>query len=351
MPTAHRYGNISGLRLTESTWIGFRYDPHYGFDHRRMESWVMATSGTRTPSLVLRCPGRLTEPWRSPSGVTFAPSYSGDVHVISPPVGTERARVRTDELEGVLTNAWGLSDDLVFVWGIRRWTERGGENVMYRWDGRSWSGVTPPSPGPETVHGMHGVRPDLIYAVGRGGLIARWDGHAWTRAASPTGSVLSRVLVVDETRMYANGPGRRLLEGSLYGWTQILTAKFGLNGLALRAGGGGADGAGDGDGDGASAGGKAGEAGGGAAGEQLWVASYSGGLWKVDGTALAPINEDISIAQWDARGEEIVMTTQDEILATTDGKKLTRIGLALFMRLHEMYGDQFPLVGRPPPGT
>jgi hypothetical protein len=327
MATAHRYGNVSGLSLTEASFVGYRSNPHYGFDDRHMESWLLTTSGSLTPRLALRTPGRLGTPWRSPSsGVTFAPSFSGDVHIVFPPEGSDGqleapARVRTEELSGVLAGAWGLEDDLVFVWGDR-WDDRGvRQNVMYRWDGRSFRQIA--APGPGMIFGLHGTRRDLVYAVGHGGLIARWDGDSWTRAWSPTGRVLGSVLVLDETRIYASGPRRQppLLEGSLYGWTEMMRVPFAVSGLAMREQEGGA--------------------------KELWIASYPGGLWKLEGgTKLTAVNEEISIVQMDARGDELVLTTEDEIIGTRDGQELRRIGLPIFMRLHEMYGARFELVGR-----
>ena len=142
---------------------------------------------------------------------------------------------REDPVPGTLAGVWGLHDECVFTWGLR-----GGANVLYRFDGRTWNEL----PAPGEILAMHGVAPDLVYAVGRDGLVARWDGRHWTKVVTPGLGVLTDVFVVDEDEMYAVGSGGQLLQGSIHGWAEVLNGwpLFSVEKWKERGGRGGARG-------------------------------------------------------------------------------------------------------------
>jgi hypothetical protein len=303
MPIVHRYAHASGVSLTDCTWIGLRWDNHYGFDFRKMESWILTppAPGSQVPTPIICRPGRMTELWRSPGGTSYVPTFSGEVHIVHPTPRASGERVRTEKLGGVLSGAWGLSDEMVMVFGEDGWIGPGQPRyVMYLWDGARWRSI--PSPG--HVNGLGGSAPDLVYAVGKRGLIARWDGGRWERAHSPTTATLSRVLVVDESEIYAAGPGRRILQGSIYGWVEIATAPFDVHGLAR------ADGA-------------------------VWVSSAHEGLFRLDGAELVPAKASVAAEQLDARGASILATTNQAIVEVRGDQEVARVEGGGFVWLTE----------------
>ena len=333
MPILHRYAHACGPSLAESYWVGLRYDDQYGFDHRRMESWVLGppAPGSQIPTPILTRLGRMTELWRSPSGHAFVPAFSGAIHHIYPAPRSTGERWRTEALKGVLSGAWGLSDNLVMVFGEDGFTGEHPTHVMYMWDGGRWRLI--PSPG--QVNGMDGASPDLIYAVGHEGLIARWDGGAWQRIASPTTTSLNRVVIVDENEMYAAGPGRRLLLGSIYGWTEVLVAPFDIHGLAR-------------------------------VGDTVYVSSAHGGLWTLKDGQLVPAKAKVDAERITSAPRtptpsaatsgpaKILATTAQAIVELTNELETARVDIGGFIWLSNRQPPLFRMnqkLGAPPART
>ncbi len=188
----HILGLASGTSLGACHFLALRFDERYGFKPDSGESWILQGAGGTT-HLLRGGLGWYTGLWRSAAGKVYVASSAGEVHV-NPEPEPRAAPWRVDRLSGTLAGIWGLSDELVFAWGLRAQ-----DTVMYRFDGKTWH--TMESPG--EVVGMGGLSPELVHAVGVGGLISRWDGKRWTKLPSPARGTLSDVFVASEEEMYA----------------------------------------------------------------------------------------------------------------------------------------------------
>jgi hypothetical protein len=263
-----------------------------------VESWVLQRTQTGIRPLILQH-AWLTDLWRSPSGSVFVAS-EGTAHRLVPQPDPLGWKWNEDELPASLAGIWGLDDRFVFTWG-----ELGDRNAMYLWNGSAWREV--PSPG--YVNGVHGISPDLIYAVGRAGLLARWNGTRWDRLPSYTSGTLSRVFVASADQMYAVGAGRSLLEGSIHGWSELLVADGQLHDVAVHRG-------------------------------KVWVAAGPDGLFTLQGNKLANYSTKITPEHFDARGELIISARTMVLQLLPDGK-FQASGVQGFIDLAEDEPDEW----------
>jgi hypothetical protein len=159
----------------------------------------------------------LTGIWRSPSGRVYVSDGTlAGVHVFFDVMDLDQPPVDYLLPDGAAPEGiWGLSDECVFTWGTRMDAQRNKTYPVFRFDGKVWHEL--PSPG-RPVEMMHGIAPDLVYAVGWGGLIARWNGAAWTEFPAPTREILTDVHVETWDELYAVGGQGIFLEGSASGW-------------------------------------------------------------------------------------------------------------------------------------
>jgi hypothetical protein len=195
--------------------------------------------------------------WRSPAGRVYATDADlGGLYVFHDIMDTSRPsdKVKLDDItpEGI----WGLSDDCIFVWGTRMDAQRQKSYPVFKYDGTTWREL-PPLPHP--TNAIHGVSPDVIYAVGWHGMVAKWNGGVWQEFPVPTREIVTDVHVESFDELYAVTNNGELLEGSASGWDHAgsnplgatpfsSVAKFkgevyiGANdvGLMKRASGGGA---------------------------------------------------------------------------------------------------------------
>lgn len=155
---------------------------------------------------------------------------------------------------------------------------------MYRCDGRDWSEME--SPG--YVVSMHGISPDLIYAVGRGGLVARWDGRRWNKCVTHSTAMLSAVFVASPDEIYAVGAGGAMLEGSSSGWKQLLTGPGPMFGVAKFKG-------------------------------DVWVGAADHGLMKLVKKKLKAVKPNIKAEILDAR-KDLLISSPTAIVGTPAGE-------------------------------
>jgi hypothetical protein len=94
-----------------------------------------------------------------------------------------------------------------------------------------------------TFHGVAGIGPSFVMAVGEGGVIARYDGTSWTYLRTSPGRTLRGVWFESTTRGWAVGEGGTILEWNGATWSPItspttkdLLALHG-NGAVVYAGG------------------------------------------------------------------------------------------------------------------
>lgn len=213
MSIEHVWGHATGTSLDDLSVLGYRYDSQWGMQHTEMDSHVLLTE----PG-VLRAPlltaGWLTGTWRSPTTqVTFVTDARSAVHRVHAKLRDDGTFVESEDFPASMHGVWGLDDEHVYAWGDASPTD----HVMFRWDGKRWQDMACPGP----VYGLHGVAPDLIFAVGERGLIARWNGHRWQRLPSGTSACLASVFVASPDEAYACAVSGMVLEGSVHGWMVV----------------------------------------------------------------------------------------------------------------------------------
>lgn len=292
MKLGHLLGHASGPDLERCCFLGYRYDASIGFVWDHLESWVLTRSAKGLEPLLSQR-GWLTDLWRSPRGVVHV-STAGRMVRLEQDTSGSKWRREVQTLDAALSGVWGLDDSLVFAWG-----ERGSEPAMFVSNGDGWRAI--PSPG--YVNGVHGIAPDLIYAVGAQGLLARWNGTTWSRLPSFTDTMLSRVFVVSPDEMYAVGAGKRLLEGTVHGWSEVLHTDFPLMDVAKHGG-------------------------------AVFVAAGPEGLFTLEGRSLKPFSKKVTPDRFDAR-EELLISARAHIVQLASGPQLLTAGMEGFLTLTE----------------
>ena len=287
------YYSASGPSLDGCFFLGQRYVAAQGFKPHEGECWIIRNTvedDEMFQTLHFGTTGWLTRLWRSDSGAVFASSTTGSqVYYHPDPQGDEKRGFESVKLGAPPEGVWGLSDDFVLVWGAT-YEET---NHLFRFDGKKWKEMKAPD---FDVRAIHGIAPDLLYAVGVGGGVARWDGRTWKRFPVPTDEVLNSVFVAGPDEIYATGNAGTLLEGSAHGWGKI--GESPVSGMPLLA----------------VARWK----------KDLWVAGGQFGLFKRVGTQnkLKCVKPNLRAVDLDVRGN-LLISCEDVIVETADGKAYT----------------------------
>jgi hypothetical protein len=299
MKIGYSYGTASGFSKEQVQALGFRFEKEHGFSPDAGESYVVQAVGDQE---VTRrgIAGWFTGIWQSEAQKVYVTEADYKIHYNPDPDPRADAAWQVFELPCILRGVWGLDDDFVLAWGAK-----GDRQYLFRWDGKRWSEMDPP---PGYTLGVHGLSRDLIYAVGQNGLIARWDGQRWSKVQSPTDTTLSSVFVVSEDEMYACGNGRRLLEGSIHGWSEVLDAPMQLLSVVKWKG-------------------------------DVWVAAPDTGLLKLVDNKLEVVKDTFKPSRLDARGK-LLCSAANMIVDSDDGKKFHAFFLDAFTR--SVKGD-FPM--------
>jgi hypothetical protein len=285
----HEYGSASGVNLENFHVLGYRFDDGVGFRPDAGESWIVRRLGD-TVSTLFSKRGWMTALWQAPSGTIYVTDASSRVYVQAPESSGSSPPLEHTPLDGTLTGVWGLDEDHVFAWG-----RHGGQPVMYLGHHTSWRPISAPG----FVIGAHGIRRDLVFAVGEGGFIARWDGSAWHNMPSPTPRTLSRVFVESDDEVYACGHGKDLLQGSVHGWVQILTHTSPLRGVVKWQG-------------------------------DVWVAAGGDeGLSHLKDGKLVSVKPNLKATHLESR-HALLITCPDKVVQSVDGKKFTASFIATF---------------------
>lgn len=287
----HCYAFVSGPNGDEFHVLGYRYPKKYGFRPEQCESWLLQCTPDGSVKSLLIQRGWMTGLWRSSSGKVWVSEAGGHIYFNPSPIPRAEP-FQTFTLRGVLTGVWGLHDDYVMTWGMR-----GGEPVVYLFDGRDWTEVDRP---PGQITAMHGLRPDLVYAVGPRGLVTRWDGTRWSAPLdSGTDTTLSSVFVVSDDQIWACGQGRSLLEGTTYGWRKVLDYDHPLFCVAVAF-------------------------------DQVWVGAGPRGLLKLVDGALETYRPKVKAEQFDVRGD-LVICGATAVCWSVDGLKFRGMPLDPFL--------------------
>jgi len=282
--------HASGLSRNDFHFLVLRFHERYGFKPSEGESWILRYKDGKLSSLrgVLTW---FTGIWHSPAAHVYAACADKRVDV-NPDPGLRAAPWQEHKFPGLISGVWGLDDHFVLAWGIRR-----GRGIMYRFNGKKWLAME--SPG--EIYGVHGLAPDMVYAVGRRGLIARWDGTRWRKDRSPTQAVLSDVHVAGKDEMYAVGD-RVVLQGSRRGWTKVAEGASHMFGVAKWKG-------------------------------EVFVGASGEGLMKLVRNKLVSVDSEINAERIDARGE-LIVSSPSAISVSSDGKEFKRLRVK---RVEELY--------------
>jgi hypothetical protein len=290
MALKHLYFSATGSSLGDCLFLGQRFDDARPFSALECESWVMSSTASGEGKYNIRGVFGInrwfTMLWRSPEGTAYA-SDTNEAVWWSRTV-KDRASWKADEVGASLSGVWGLSDECVFAWG----RSRPGDWVMFQRSGKGWNEI--PCPG-EVVR-LHGLAPNLVYAVGAGGLLARWNGSQWKQVPVDTVETLTGIFVVSPDEYYASGEGGTLLSGGASGckprlkWTGPLwdVAKFR---------------------------------------DELWLAGDQSGLLRVKGRTkeVEAVKPNVKALSFDAR-KELLISCSNMIVGTADGKKFMSAG-------------------------
>lgn len=283
--------HASGLDRNDVHFLVLRFDQRYPFKPGEGESWIVRFTGGKVYSLY----GGLSwfrGLWRSPAGHVYVASADSAVFV-NADSGVRAGPWKETTLQGTLRGIWGLNDRFVLAWGVHR-----GKEVMYRFNGRKWS----PLESPGEVYGVHGLAPNMVYAVGLNGLVARWDGKRWSTLSSPTEAVLSDVHVAGRDEIYAVGD-RVVLRGSAQGWTVAAKGTSHMFGVAKWKG-------------------------------EVFVGAAENGLLKLVRNKLIPVDPEIKAERIEARGE-LLVSSPDALAVSSDGKDFKKLRVDLIAKLYK----------------
>lgn len=296
------YGWASGRSHLDCVFIGRRWRDRYGT--MLVDSDYYVVVNRPEPNVPVRTyahwgpwPNIMMGLWRAlPSERVYAcDTHQQSVHVWDD-VMDQSKPARVHHLGFGAEGIWGLDEQHVYVWGIRqRVPGTAGEPHLVRFDGTSWKDM--PHPGFYIVE-MHGIAPDLIYAVGRGG-IARWDGGSWHTLPLPTAGIFTDVFVAGPDEMYATTLNGALLEGTANGWsviTRTIDDRLPYACVIKFA-------------------------------DELLVGGSFQGLFRRVGKThvLEHVDPELRANQFEARAGTLIVTTPDRIAGSTDGVSFSSV--------------------------
>jgi hypothetical protein len=295
----YEYVGASGKSSRDCMALGYRTPEGVPFSPAELESWIIHfppekdRKGNYAVVFEFSDACWLTGLWKSLEGPVYVSNMDGTMHIRRDWKKKGKEAWEEVELDAQLSGVWGLSDECVFTW-----VRKGDEHRMFRYDGRQWHPM--PSPGDASV--LHGVAPDLVYAVGYKGLIARWDGHSWTQLQSPVRHNFTGLFVAGPDEMYATTEHGELLAGTSHGWEKRAKAPGSLLDVAKYKG-------------------------------EVWVAAGEAGLLKLKGTTqeLEPIKPNIKATAFDVRGN-LLITAGHIVAQSEDGVKFLGAGDQVFER-------------------
>lgn len=216
-----QYVRASGRAFDDCVVLGRRFRENIGPISEESDYWLVVHQPAPDGAVMVYTrwswKSFLTGLWRSPSGRVYVSDATlGGVHIFEDVMDHARAPIDFVLPDDVGTEGiWGLSDVCVFTWGTRMDAQRRKSYPVFRFDGKVWHEL--PSPG-KPVEMMHGIAPDLVYAVGWEGLISKWNGSTWTEFPTPTREIITAVHVESWDELYAVGAQGTFLEGSASGW-------------------------------------------------------------------------------------------------------------------------------------
>lgn len=302
------YALASGRSHTDCVFIGRRWREKYGTNLSDSDFWIMVNQpepGVESMTYTRwKWKNIITGIWRSlgTRRVYVADASLPAIHIYHDVMDQGRAPDH-HRLPFAPEGVWGLDDEHVWAWGTGKTASGQSEYPVTLFDGRQWQEMPNPGFG---ISKIHGIAPDLVYAVGWGGGMARWDGRAWSVFPMPTGEVFSDVFVAGPDEMYATGHNGSLLEGSSSGWTVITrTADERLPYACVAKWH-----------------------------DDLWVGGGPLGLFRRVGNTdqLELYKPKVKATSFDAR-ESLVVTTDGAIVGSVDGQSFKGAGIGTLHKL------------------
>jgi hypothetical protein len=270
---AHAFVAASGSSLSDCHFIAQRFENELGFDPGRDESFVCRVEGG---SMRLVLGGRcwLNAIWRAPDGAVFVTDGHHGVHV-----ARDGLRFDLYPVRGTPTGVWGVDRDHVWVWGLTN----DARAALWYWDGTQL--VEAVAPGFVGAVGGSGA---VVFAVGRGGLVARLHENSSQVMDSVSDGVLTDVCVSSDRRAYAVGHDGTLLAGSIHGWVVERKLDFPLHCCA-------------------------------ALDESVWLgASYPHGVMKLTADGIEAKHRSFDVIKMQAGSQALLVTTTTDLLAVDE---------------------------------
>ncbi len=283
MPIAVEFGAVSGLSSQAACMIALRFDADTGFQPSEHESFVCQKYDGKTLTRYGGS-GWYTDCWYSPTHKVWVVDSRGEMLYFDD-FRNAQAAPQVTTLDASLMGIWGVDDGYIFAWGD---TPTGGR--MFLFQQGAWREIASPGKG---VLALHGLSRDMVYAVGVGGMISKWDGTRWVPQSSPTGTNLSSVFVVSPDEMYAVGPGRRFLEGSVHGWVEAIEANVPLSAVVKWK-------------------------------DEIYVGAGPAGTFKRQGPQLVDWKPKITATKIDAR-QDFVASAIKHLICSDDPQKFTGV--------------------------
>ncbi|MBP9698350.1 MAG: hypothetical protein KBD65_04130 [Candidatus Moranbacteria bacterium] len=191
----YRISSIQGHSL-DNCFVMVERSPYEDFKDVEMNTWVLIHLSKDSIVPLVSGAGDVSSLWVSPKGVVYliATHEQGYGLHIGQPTSTGyewQWQVITHQAHTYVTNVWGLSEEIVFVWGggvlspdaYPDPATRPNMDDPYCWLKQRDGWHTYPTPG--WIYTLHGRDPLTITAVGNRGLAARWQTDHWESLLSP----------------------------------------------------------------------------------------------------------------------------------------------------------------------